>query len=346
MNAHVDVAAYALGAMDDREASQFEDHLVGCATCTAELESMVSVVALLADVTLEDVTGEAPVGPYTAATGIPVGGQPPVQPQAPRVPQMPSAPQMPQAPPVPPMPQRPGLTPVAAAGGPGEPFGEPPETYGDPYGDPYGGPMLVPGSEDRREDRPRREERRDDRRAAASSPSTGPTSISRRRQARPRRTVLLAGVAAAASVLGAVGGGAVVARTGYFQEQSQVPRAQADGIVGPGQTGGETFSNTDKKTGAHVDAQLVSRPWGTNVAFTVTKIKGPKTCRLVAVRPDGENEVLSTWTVPDGGYGFAERPQPLQLVAATSLQADEMTHLKVQEMEPNGDASTLVTVRV
>ena len=86
MNAHVDVAAYALGAMDDREASQFEDHLVGCATCTAELESMVSVVALLADVTLEDVTGEAPVGPYTAATGIPIGGQPPVPPQAPPVP--------------------------------------------------------------------------------------------------------------------------------------------------------------------------------------------------------------------------------------------------------------------
>jgi len=63
MNAHVDVAAYALGAMDDREASQFEDHLVGCATCTAELESMVSVVALLADLTLEDVTGEAPAVP-------------------------------------------------------------------------------------------------------------------------------------------------------------------------------------------------------------------------------------------------------------------------------------------
>ena len=253
MNAHVDVAAYALGAMDDREASQFEDHLVGCSTCATELESMVKVVALMGDVTLADVSGEAPVGPYTAATGIPIGG------------------------------------------------------------------------------RPR---------------TTGPTPSSRRRKGSARRAVLLA---AAAALVGAVGGGAVVAQTGYFQEQPATSArsgdGQADGVTGL-QTGGEMYSNTDKNTGAHVDAQLVSRPWGTNVAFRVTKIKGPKECRLVAVRPGGRTEVLSTWTVPDGGYGFAERPQPLALVAATSLRADDMTQLKVQELEPGGDVSTLVAVRV
>ena len=60
MNAHVDVAAYALGALSDREATQFEDHLVQCATCASELESMVQVVALMSDVSLHDLTGEAP----------------------------------------------------------------------------------------------------------------------------------------------------------------------------------------------------------------------------------------------------------------------------------------------
>ena len=56
MSAHVDVAAYALGALGDREMSQFEDHLAGCSTCASELESMVQVVTMMADVSLTDVT--------------------------------------------------------------------------------------------------------------------------------------------------------------------------------------------------------------------------------------------------------------------------------------------------
>jgi hypothetical protein len=332
MNAHVDVAAYALGAMDDREASQFEDHLVGCATCSAELESMVSVVALLADVTLADVTGEAPVGPYTAATGIPVGGQqqPPVAPaphQTPPAPPVAPAPQMPQRP------QMPAQMPQAR---PQEPFT---------------GPSLVPGAESGREDWSRRDERRDDRHerqddrrpAAAVPPPTGPTPISRARSKRRRGASVL--LAAAAAVVGAVGGGAAVAQSGYFQEQAP-PADQAFNDTTPRKYTDAVYSNTDKKTGAHVDANLVSRPWGTNVAFTVTKIRGPKECRLVAVRQNGETEVLSTWTVPDGGYGFKERPQPLSLETATSLVSDDITHLKVQELDDDGDPSTLVTVRV
>jgi hypothetical protein len=56
--------------------------------------------------------------------------------------------------------------------------------------------------------------------------------------------------------------------------------------------------------------------------------------------------VLSSWTVPDGGYGFKERPQPLSLDTATALVADDITHLKVQELDSDGEPSTLVTVRV
>ena len=52
-----------------------------------------------------------------------------------------------------------------------------------------------------------------------------------------------------------------------------------------------------------------------------------------------------TWTVPDGGYGYEVRPQPLALEAATALASNDITHLRVQAMDPNGDPSTLVTVR-
>lgn len=48
--AHWDVAAYALGVLDEREAEKFEEHLAGCWACAGELESMLPVVNLLSEV--------------------------------------------------------------------------------------------------------------------------------------------------------------------------------------------------------------------------------------------------------------------------------------------------------
>ncbi|MCY1140165.1 zf-HC2 domain-containing protein [Actinoplanes sp. Pm04-4] len=47
---HFDVASYALGVLDERDAAQFEDHLIECPRCAFELESFVEVADLLADV--------------------------------------------------------------------------------------------------------------------------------------------------------------------------------------------------------------------------------------------------------------------------------------------------------
>ncbi|MDI6103219.1 hypothetical protein QLQ12_31885 [Actinoplanes sp. NEAU-A12] len=47
---HYDVASYALGILDDRDAAAFEDHLIDCAQCAYELESFVQVADVLATV--------------------------------------------------------------------------------------------------------------------------------------------------------------------------------------------------------------------------------------------------------------------------------------------------------
>jgi Putative zinc-finger len=47
---HFDVAAYALGVLDERDATIFEDHLIDCPACAIELESLLPVVDILADV--------------------------------------------------------------------------------------------------------------------------------------------------------------------------------------------------------------------------------------------------------------------------------------------------------
>jgi hypothetical protein len=57
--AHWDVAAYALGVLDAKEAERFEEHLAGCWACAGELESMLPVVNLLSEVDSESlVTAE------------------------------------------------------------------------------------------------------------------------------------------------------------------------------------------------------------------------------------------------------------------------------------------------
>lgn len=47
---HRDVAAYALGVLDQHDAAQFEDHLVECDACAVELEALLPVTALLSQV--------------------------------------------------------------------------------------------------------------------------------------------------------------------------------------------------------------------------------------------------------------------------------------------------------
>jgi hypothetical protein len=47
---HMDVGAYALGVLSDWEATQFEMHLAGCATCAHELEELTLVSNLLSHV--------------------------------------------------------------------------------------------------------------------------------------------------------------------------------------------------------------------------------------------------------------------------------------------------------
>ena len=47
---HFDVAAYALGVLDERDAARFEDHLIECTACALELETLLPVVNVLADV--------------------------------------------------------------------------------------------------------------------------------------------------------------------------------------------------------------------------------------------------------------------------------------------------------
>ena len=250
---HFDVAAYALGVLDERDASHFEDHLIDCPACAIELESLLPVVDILSDVDAD---------------------------------------------------------------------------------------ALVATEQSRRD-------------GIMLKQMIGEVKHERRR-ANSRR---LYSLAAAVVVFAMLSIGALFAGGQWFgTDQKQAPTTaqrptgpeQLDplppngGIGGPDLTG-ERMGSTDSRTAIRLDAALEPKDWGTQVQFVVSNIKGPLTCRLVAVRTNGGWVELSSWNVGEKGWGTAERQEPLLLSAVTALPRSEIAHLQVQSVDAKGTAKTLVT---
>lgn len=250
---HLDVAAYALGVLDDRDSAQFEEHLAGCWSCAGELESLLPVVDLLSDVDPDDLvtTERATADPHLLDR------------------------------------------------------------------------MLAVVAEDRRRAR------------------------SRRLYSLAAGVVLLAMLTGLAVFVGANW----VGDSGYTAQPSPQatgvrPSGTPDGgFGGPDLPAGERLSALDGTTGVKAEMMLESRPFGTQVSFALSRLSGPRTCRLVVVSKDGATEVLSSWTVPDSGYGTDARPAPLLLQAATAVPRPDIREIQVQAVGTDGVAAPLVTVK-
>ena len=253
---HFDVAAYALGVLDERDAARFEEHLIECSACALELETMLPVVEVLADVDAD---------------------------------------------------------------------------------------AMVATEQSRRE---------------GAVLQAMITEVGKDRQhARSRRMYSLA---AAVVVFAMLAVGALFAGARWFgPDKTDNPATTAQrsstqldplplsdggaGIGGP-DLPGERYGGSDPRTGVRLDAGLERKDWGTQVSYAVSNIKGPLTCRLVAVRTDGSSEVLSTWTVNPAGWGTAANPSPLLLQAITATPRDSIAHLQVQSVTAGGTPETLVRV--
>ncbi|MEU4244383.1 zf-HC2 domain-containing protein [Actinoplanes sp. NPDC026619] len=253
---HYDVASYALGVLDERDAARFEDHLIECPRCAFELESFVQVADLLADVD---------AGAVIAAEES----------------------------------QRDGLVLTKMIGQVGQ----------------------------------------------------------ERRKANSRR---LYSLAAAVVVFAMLSIGALFAGGKLFAPDTKsattntaergssqldpLPNTQdGPGIGGPELTG-QQYSGSDSRTGVHADVALETKDWGTQISFAISNIKGPKTCRLLAVHTDGTTEPLISWSVGEKGWGTAVNPAPLMLQAITATPRDEIAHITVQEVTATGAGDTLVRV--
>jgi anti-sigma factor RsiW len=95
-----------------------------------------------------------------------------------------------------------------------------------------------------------------------------------------------------------------------------------------------------------LDITLTGQQSGTAMSFLITERNGPLRCRLVTVDRSGDAEVVSSWQVPAGGYGTADRPARLRLQANSSLPVSAIARLDVEALDPHGTATLLLELPV
>ena len=163
--------------------------------------------------------------------------------------------------------------------------------------------------------------------------------LRRHRAARRRRRRGTAVIGLAAGIALVAGGtvvGAAVADRGaqYGHDHGNIP---ADLLAW-----GETRRATDAKTGITGIIAMEHKGWGTHVALDLTRVRGPLTCRLVAVSRSGAVHVMTEWAVPPAGYGEPGAPGHLQVHGGTSLQRSDLRRFEVRDEQ----GGTLLTIPV
>lgn len=165
---------------------------------------------------------------------------------------------------------------------------------------------------------------------AADGHTAEVASLLRRRRAaarRQRRGTAILGVAAGVALLAAgVTVGAAVAGHGRGMVMTHGHRNMPADLLG----WGETHAATNPTTGASGIVALETKGWGTHVALDLGNIKGPLTCRLVAVTRSGQRHVVTEWAVPPKGYGVLGSPDHLQVHGGTAVPRQDLARFDVE----------------
>jgi hypothetical protein len=239
---HETVGAYALGILDDAEATAFEAHLAGCEWCAQQLDELAGMEPMLA--ALADLPGSG-----TPAIGDSLSARP----------------------------------------------------------------------------SPRLAERLVD-------------EISERRAPKRRRSFFLVAAAAALiiggplTVLAATGGDG--GSTGVQAGSTKSASSAKDAF----DTLAQRVSATDAATKVSATVAMGERPWGTEVGVELKNVKGPEKCSLIAVGKNGERETVSSWSVPEWGYGLPgakteQAKNPLYVSGGAAFKTNEIDHFEVMTFD-------------
>ncbi|MZE77953.1 anti-sigma factor family protein [Streptomyces xinghaiensis] len=164
-----------------------------------------------------------------------------------------------------------------------------------------------------------------------------------RRKIRRRGRYMLA--AAAALVLGGPPV-AVWATAGGSDGGSGNPPVQAASAEAVWQAMDTKVSGTDPGSKVAATVATAQKPHGTNVVLELKNVKGPEKCSLFVISKNGNEEVVSSWSVPKWGYGIPDSPDPkgkdpLYVYGGSAMSTNEIDHFEVRTF----DGERLVTVK-
>ncbi|MEV5810297.1 zf-HC2 domain-containing protein [Streptomyces parvulus] len=166
--------------------------------------------------------------------------------------------------------------------------------------------------------------------------------VAERRASKRRRNFYLVGTAAAliiggpfAAVATTGGGGGDDGggrKTEASQEQTGSPAESAFAAMP------DRVTATDPATEVSATVALEKKAWGTEAVLELKNVKGPEKCSLVAVGKNGERETLSSWTVPDWGYGIPDATtekakKPLYVHGGAAFEPNQIDHFEVMTFD-------------
>lgn len=233
-NEHETVGAYALGILDDVEATAFETHLAGCDWCARQLDELAGMEPMLAAL------ADLPDSGSTPALGESLSAKPT--------------------------------------------------------------PRLVERLVDEVSETHAQKRRRAFYMVAAAA------------------VLIVGGPLAVVAVNGGSGGGTA--------NQAAIPAQAAF------QTMSDKVTATDPKTHVTATVALGEKKWGTETVLQLKNVTGPEKCSLIAVGKNGERETVTSWSVPNWGYGIEnakteEAKNPLYVHGGAAFTPNQIDHFEV-----------------
>ena len=156
--------------------------------------------------------------------------------------------------------------------------------------------------------------------------------VSERRAQKRRRGMYLVAAAAALIIGGPL---TVMAVNGGDSSSTMPPQAHA---TSPAKAAFEVMTDkvsaTDKSTGVSAVVAVEKKDWGTHAVLQLQNVKGPEKCSLIAVGKNGERETVTSWAVPNWGYGIAnaksdEAKLPLYVHGGAAFSPNQIDHFEV-----------------
>lgn len=136
--------------------------------------------------------------------------------------------------------------------------------------------------------------------------------VAHKRHRRTRRSRYLVAAAAALIIGGPVAAFAVTAGDdrggGSVAAGDPHPTSPAEDAFFQHMT--EKVSATDPTTRVGATVGMEEKAWGTHTVLELKNVKGPQKCSLIAVSRTGEEEVVTSWSVPRWGYGIESATNP------------------------------------